>query len=204
MRFRLVYDGPLPSSQGHHKNENQWAIRRNLQPQLAELWTFKPALLGVGDADASIVATNDASGDLTLMPFDNREQRLTPVERGDHKYLPIVRSSLLLACTLDILFLRKDGPGEIVSNAGDLDNRIKTLFDGLRVPEVNQPRPSDVTTDPFHVLLEDDKLITSFAIRTDRLLHRPNESRDSVVLIIDVIVSPMRVRIHLNSGFTWD
>jgi hypothetical protein len=36
-------------------------------------------------------------------------------------------------CSLQILFLRHDPPGSVI-HAGDLDNRVKTLIDALRMP----------------------------------------------------------------------
>lgn len=44
-------------------------------------------------------------------------------------FIPLVRNSLCLACDLDILFLRHDDDLRILQKGGDLDNRIKTLFD---------------------------------------------------------------------------
>jgi hypothetical protein len=211
MRFRLVYDGPLSSGASGHKTQNKWLVRRNLQPQLEELWSFKPVLQGYAssypmmptpDKDDEDIEVDGAPANVRIARNFRRLRQ--PIVRGGHNYLPLVRADLFLTCTLDILFLRKDGPGETLTHAGDLDNRIKTLFDGLRMPEGNEPKPPDVVTDPFHCLVEDDRLITSFAIRTDRLLHRPNEPKDSVVLVIDVVVVPTRVKIETNSGFEWD
>ncbi len=211
MRFRLVYDGPLASSQGTHKAQTQWEIRKNLHPQLAELWTFKPALLGHTEAHGAfhqteggfwVVATTEGEG----TPEErNRQRLLTPIERFGHRYLPLVRSSLFLTCTLDILFLRTDNPTGIVSPSGDLDNRIKVLFDALRPPlDQNERGPNGEIPDPCHVLTEDDSLITSFAVRSDRLLHRPGATKDSVVLVMDVTVTPTQIKTELNSGFGWD
>lgn len=218
MRFRLVYDGQLRSSKGNHKTGNVWAIRKELQPQLAELWSFKPALLGHGEAHATMwetpAATPTRPGDVDITLLDSEESRKRsairlgqPIEIHGRKYLPIVRSSLYLTCTVDILFLRKDHPGEgIVTSQGDLDNRLQTLFDGLQGPQSGDANtaPADLSPEPFHVLSENDKLITNVAVRTDRLLHRPGADKDSVVLVIDVIVSPNRVDPTLNSGFLWD
>jgi hypothetical protein len=207
MRFRLVYDGPLTTGKSRHKSDNKWEIRRQLAPQLAELWTFKPALLGEADADlhlyqgpkGAIVVDRDEN----TMPNDRRRQfLLMPFDRAGYGYIPIVREDLFLTCTIDILFLRKDST-EVVSNCGDLDNRIKNLFDALRMPELNEQRPEGLEN-PLYVLAEDDRLITSFAIRTDRLLSRPQDSPEAVMLVMDVVIAPSRIKAALNSGFTWD
>jgi len=54
-----------------------------------------------------------------------------PLEVSGKKFLPLVRQSLSLVCKLDILFLRKEEPGGIITQSGDIDNRLKTLFDGI-------------------------------------------------------------------------
>jgi hypothetical protein len=46
---------------------------------------------------------------------------------------------------------------------------IKTLFDGLRMPTVEEGRAEKADLDPLFCLLEDDALITDVVIRTDRL-----------------------------------
>jgi hypothetical protein len=120
-------------------------------------------------------------------------------------FIPLVRESLKLACGLDILFLRKEQPGSLVLQGGDIDNRLKTLFDALRVPsagdlEVEQP---DAAHDPFYCLLEQDALITSFSIETDRLLAKPNTPPNQVYLVIEVTVKVMTIT-EANVGFLGD
>ncbi len=209
MRFRLTYDGLLSSSAGSTRQEEKWDIRTKLQPQLAELWEVHPALQGhamayVRSLDASMV-------DLIQRPHDLERERarlLTPsfVRGHGHPFLPLVRSSLLLTCSLDILFLRKDAPGGVVADTGDIDNRITTLFDGLRMPrDPNEMGTAgQLAANPFHCLLEDDKLITTLTVRTDRLLSKPGADKHEVRLIIDVVVSPTVIKLELNSGFVAD
>jgi hypothetical protein len=100
---------------------------------------------------------------------------------------------------LDILFLRRANPGDIVGHGGDVDNRIKTLFDALRVPSNGGEIPGDArpepSEDPFFCLLEDDALITDIRVTTDRLL-RPlsvSESETDVFLVIHVNVKASRI-----------
>jgi hypothetical protein len=63
-------------------------------------------------------------------------------------------------------------------HAGDLDNRIKTLLDALKIPNDKElpsgAKPSG-TENPFFCLLEDDSLITHIRIITDRLLVSKDE-----------------------------
>src|SRR6185436_12440974 len=99
-----------------------------------------------------------------------------------------------LACELKILFLRQEQPGSLIFQGGDLDNRIKTLFDALKVP-----KPEDMKIEqldealPFFCLLEDDALITSFSVESDRLLTRADSPPNQVYLVIEVNVRVMKI-----------
>jgi hypothetical protein len=114
--------------------------------------------------------------------------------------VPLIRKTGGFTCALDILFLRRDNPGNIVAHGGDIDNRVKTLFDGLRMPETvsdlggSQLDPQN--EDPFYVLLEDDSLITSVSITTDRLLalRESEENLHDVWLVLRVtMVDPSAI-----------
>jgi len=71
----------------------------------------------------------------------------------------------------------------MVGSGGDIDNRVKTILDALRVPaepnavpQGDAPRPDEV---PFYCVLEDDKLVTALSVQTERLLEPsvdPNEA----------------------------
>lgn len=91
---------------------------------------------------------------------------------------------------LQIIMLRPHQcPGYIIGQGGDIDNRLKTLFDSLRMPKdtkemPNYGKPND-NVNPFFCLLEDDALITNLSVSTDRLLE-VQESKSYVKLIIRV------------------
>ena len=70
-------------------------------------------------------------------------------------------------------------PGAVI-NAGDIDGRLKTIFDALKMPLRKEwlggydlPLPGE---HPFYVLLEEDELITHVAVTTDVLLQ-PTRAR---------------------------
>jgi hypothetical protein len=99
-----------------------------------------------------------------------------------YRFVPLINYKNGIACSLDILFLRRDGPGNLIASGGDVDNRIKVLFDGLRIPEHNSEVnrfPPQEGENPFFCLLENDDLITDVKITTDRLLT-PRENTESV------------------------
>jgi hypothetical protein len=108
------------------------------------------------------------------------------IGRGQRTCLPLVRESLLLKCGLKILFLRKEEAGRVYQG-GDLDNRLKTLFDALSVPQIDQIPQNERGNsigDPIHCLLEDDGLITAVSVETHRLLSQPSASKYQVHLVV--------------------
>ncbi len=125
MEFRLVYEGQLPSSgnSSNHPREKH-AIRKIFHQQLAELWQ-KNSLL-------KLVATRYVTAPkLGTVP----NILASKFERCNFRFIPLVNAEFGLVCSLDILFLRRENPGEVITQGGDIDNRIKTLFDALQVPK---------------------------------------------------------------------
>ena len=49
--------------------------------------------------------------------------------RNGYRFVPLVREENGFSCSLDITFLRRDNVGSLIRNGGDIDNRIKVLFD---------------------------------------------------------------------------
>ena len=78
------------------------------------------------------------------------------------RFAPLVTTRYGLVATLELLFLRPEPPGRLISQGGDIDNRLKTLFDALRMPRVATELPSgdapQSDEDPFFCLLQDDAL----------------------------------------------
>jgi len=101
-----------------------------------------------------------------------------------------VRKSAHLIAELDILLLRNEVPGRIIVDGGDIDNRLKTLFDALRCPHSAEEAGAQPDSDSaIYTLLEDDSLITAVGVTTDRLLEQcaPEEA----LLIVKVTVVPI-------------
>ncbi len=118
---------------------------------------------------------------------------------NNYRFVPLVREEWSLFCSLDILFLRRDYRGGVI-NAGDLDNRIKTLIDTLRKPHSGNELRGNETPgpdeDPFFCLLEDDDLVTALSVQTDSLLDPPplgNAGLSQVKLVISVEIKPDHV-----------
>jgi hypothetical protein len=90
----------------------------------------------------------------------------------------------------------------LLGEGGDIDNRLKTLLDALRMPsnvEAKQARIDTPDDDPIHCLLQDDALVTKVSVETDRLL-RPAPDPFALVAIIQVRVLVTKLTMA-NIGF---
>ena len=171
MEFRLVYEGPLKSNGSvRHKQD----IRRYLHGQFAVLWKQPPL-----DEVPELLTENPKKDYISIL------QKV-----GIFTFAPLICKKLHLVCRLGITLLRPEPPGSIITQGGDIDNRLKTLFDALRMPKIESEIPNGdvpgVNENPFFCLLEDDNLITSVAVETDRLLKAvPTESHVQMIINVE-------------------
>lgn len=170
MDFTLTYDGDLKANGSiDHKQE----IRRIFHCQLLEYWKHTPFE--------------------QLRPPPDTVTK----EVGRFRFFPLVNSGRNEIAELQITMLRPEkGPGYIVGQGGDLDNRLKTLFDSLRMPKnTDEIPPSDEPGEdenPFFCLLEDDILITKISISSDRLLEScESESYVKLIVYVQIKQTPM-------------
>ena len=72
----------------------------------------------------------------------------------------------------------------------DLDNRLKVLFNALRLPSDCDEMPAHkLSEEPVYCLLEDDRLISEIRVTADHLLLLPKErtvTPNDVFLVLDV------------------
>jgi hypothetical protein len=191
MEFRLTYQGPLYANRGPDDTRqsrlvHMHNIRRHFHEQLTELWALDSRLKRLADGFSE---TYDAKTGVTtrITSLDNIAK---PYGTGGIKWVPLIAENAGVACGLDILFLRHEPKGGIVQS-GDLDNRINTLFDALRIPDQKQiPDTVDPGKEPspFFCLLSNDKLIAEFRVTGDRLLVPSAKSQGDadVHLVIEV------------------
>ena len=98
------------------------------------------------------------------------------------------------ACVLQVLILRADRSKNLIS-AGDIDGRVKTLLDALRMPqnkgEIGILPPSG-DEKPFFVLLRDDKLIEGLSVEMGNLLQPTGQNwhKKDVRVIVTVKIVP--------------
>lgn len=195
MDFCLRYKGPLTANSGPREKHT---IRRAFHPQLRALWNEHPVLAGASTIPLiglrePIGADGEADPRKRLVSATRTEWIANEHRRGTFFFTPLVTSELDLVCSLDIQFFRREAPGGLIQQGGDLDNRIKTLFDALRVPDENQVHRIDPADDevPFYCLLQDDVLVTGFSVKTERLLEAPTagERLTDVALTINVRIA---------------
>jgi len=168
MDFRLLYQGQLKTNRGPMEKQ---ILRREFHQQLKELLTRPP-----------------------MQPLkrlvEARHNRATIFELGGFTFVPLISEKLSHVARLDITLLSPEEPGRTVTRRGDLDNRIKTLLDALRMPKVKDEIPTgDSPADgetPFYCLLEDDNLLSSITVVGDRLL-RPVTDHSHVFIMIRVV-----------------
>lgn len=167
MEFRLVLRGHLPPHRRGTVDVKQ-RIRHELHPQIRTLFQQHPAIKGHWE-----------------------QGQARQYERFGFQFCPLVTEDAGVACALDILILRREEPFKLFNASGDVDGRVKTLLDGLRMPqqagEIGEDVPSE-DEKPFFCLLEDDNLIYELNATTDRLLLPPDtrEPLRDVVAIIKV------------------
>ncbi len=204
MRFTLVYDGPLPATgDGKSSRRIKHEIREQLHAQLREVWLERPSLRGYlkfyrenpsqAQSPEPIPPTEGAAAN--LYPDGYLSGILVPFSRGAFTFVPLATKKYHLVCHLDILFLRAEPPGSLfTNNAGDLDNRLKLLFDALRVPTADELPPDAAPGDrnPFFCLLQDDCLITGLHVDSERLLDVPEKS-SHVKLVVRVTIKTRAV-----------
>jgi hypothetical protein len=174
MQFRLLYEGPIAPRQ-RIKVGDIHKIRMALHPQLRALWQHKP----LSDVTYLLCETPGPEG---VAIFERSNNVL---------FAPLVTQKNNLACELSITLLRQQPPGQLLGEGGDIDNRLKTLLDALRMPKKDEAQQAQIETradnDPIHCLLQDDGLVTKVSVETDRLL-RPAQDQFHLVAIIQVRV----------------
>jgi hypothetical protein len=199
MRFHLSFEGSLPSTGNHDPNNPRpaklkaiWAIRDYVHVQLEQLFKTHPALSGRSGASRVL-----------------RHALIPPIRVDDHRFFALARSNFNLKCGLKVDLLVNHQPGSVLSKQGDLDNRLKTLFDGLRVPTVTQEikqfkTREQLEADDYICLLQDDVLITSLQIEVQRYLGAPlNVGEDHVRANIAVLTEPSEAA-YVNEAFQID
>ncbi len=168
MNFTLYYRGGLKANGG---TTEKHALRKHFHLQLKQLWQQPPLTY----FDSFYASGGGHAGSIAH-------------QIGAFRFVPLVCTGLHLVARLEITLLRPEPAGSLVVSGGDIDNRVKTLLDSLKIPDPNAlPRDAnpEAGEDPFFCLLEDDSLVTELEVRTRQLLE-PGTSRGEVVVLLEV------------------
>lgn len=157
MRLMLHYRGTLRANGGvAHKHD----LRRHFHAQLKTLWSQRPLSENPG-----LLKPRTKPGNYSLLrPLDG------------FTFVPLIAAEVDTVAELSITLLRPERPGNLITQGGDIDNRLKTLFDALTMPRVSNAVPSGAAPTPdetpfFFCLLEDDNLVVNVSVRTEQLLE---------------------------------
>ena len=222
VEFRLLYSGVLRgASKGNTRATHKHEIRRALHPQLRRLWQTNSAIhrmseiIGVkyilSNPDKYNAGVEAKSSEATFEEATRRRREAGIAclgeqwHRNGYHFIPLITEELCLRCSIEILFLRPDEP-RYVMKSGDLDAKVKTVFDALRMPnsleEAGGTGPQD-DENPFYCLLEDDKLVSELSVITDELLVLPEHrevNQNDAFLVIKVRLKPAK-KTQLNDHF---
>ncbi len=212
MEFRLLYSGQvLGASKSDTRAYLKHDIRRVFHPQLRRLWDINSYLDHFARTSPQLRDWLEEHPEDLGCKTDAEIRRMAiegisrDWERAGYRFVPLVTADLCLRCSLEILFLRSEETRTIVQR-GDLDAKLKTVFDALRMPvtvqEAGGVGPEEDET-PFYCLLEDDALISEVTVISDQLLVLPEHRQANVhdaFLVIHVKLKPT-VRSPRNSYF---
>jgi hypothetical protein len=157
--FMLRYRGTL-SSNGDASQKAK--IRRQLSPQLLQLCHTDSRF----NAAMQDTVNHGTMNGGAFVPGPMTENLFCLVPMAGFRFVAIVNRIHSLIAELDITFLRRGSRGNVIRHGGDLDNRLKTLFDALRMPHT-EAEVADSPSNPeekIFCLLEDDALITNEAL----------------------------------------
>lgn len=170
MQLVLHYRGPLRAN-GDSAHKHQ--LRQHFHPQLKKLWSQKP----LNELPNLLEPRGILLGDYSLLRTI-----------GAFTFVPLINAEMNVVAELSITLLRAEPPGGLITQGGDMDNRLKTLFDALTMPvHANQlPSKTALRSDqqPLFCLLEDDNLVTTVSVRTEQLLEPDIDSSLADVTIL--------------------
>ena len=175
MKFRLLYQGEIktyPKQRAKHIND----IRAYFSAQLKRLLEIPP-----------YSAINNYI-DLRYKKSNSKRNIIKKI--GGLTFIPIISPELDLVAELDILMMH---PEVLGTARADIDNRLKTLLDGLRRPQVSQEVTDNLVkkfgNKPIYTLFDDDKLVTKITVNTTHLLDFKDVNEIVLVIAVNIRAS---------------
>jgi len=165
MDFTLYYKGKLKSN-GDKKEKHR--IRKYLSIQIEKLWDQEPLI---------------SFKQFLESEFDAFSRQINGIS-----FSSIINNEFHYVADIDIVLLHKDPIYKMIKNGGDIDNRIKTLLDSLKMPSRSEFPDNSIRsneTNRIFCLLHDDSLVSSLKITSKQFLGS-DISNNEVILLIDV------------------
>jgi hypothetical protein len=205
VEFRLTWEGRLLASGGDNpRAKHKHEMRKAFHLQLKCLWEINPYLKHGNpvtfDWEQKASPKGGTTYGTTLIPW-----LADQYQRCGYRFVPLVREKLSLLCAIHILMLRPGEPGKALQS-GDIDARLKTIFDALTMPghadQLGGYKSPSEDEDPFFCLLEDDQLVSHVAVETDVLLQPVRDEaghagrlieKNDARLIISVKIRPYNI-----------
>ena len=165
MEFTLYYKGKLKSN-GNTKEKQR--IRNYFSNQIKKLWDQEPLI--------------------NFKQFLDDETDAFSRQIKGVKFSSIINNEFHYVADIDIVLLHNEPIYKMIKNGGDIDNRIKTLLDALKMPSRDEfpvMLRENNENDRIFCLLHDDSLVSSLKITAKQYLG--SEINDNeVILLIDV------------------
>lgn len=205
LKFTLTYEGELRTgnsrgSDGRTPADRKQALREHFHQQLHRLWKVD-----------SFLSNWQKIGDCSHQKMESFLESSSPSISGI-SFIPLVSRSSCVDCWVDFRILR---PGHDMVNAPDIDNQVKVMFDGLKMPRTKDEmgRDHSASPSPLYVLLEDDSLVSKLTSTQDELLQpilgKQDVAKNDVRVLIDVHIRPQiptaeNVIFYSDEAAKWD
>lgn len=195
MRFTLTYSGDelrtSGSSRSGGRNPEKQALRAHFHPQLLKVWDRH---FSYRQVNRTILSAPVKRHDRWEAPGPERTSLASLLFRHrirDSSFIPLLTPNMEVHCHIALQLGRPVKFGTIFAG-GDLDGRLKTLFDALAVPARDENFPDHAPEGEYLCLLSDDDLITGLSIESYELLDSVPESRVDITLHITITaITPM-------------
>lgn len=200
MDFTLRYRGALPAT-GDRKARvpEKNILRMHFHRQLANLWREDGRF---GNVDPSMLQFPNRSGNVLdvrrpIPPEDGIAGWFYRFEVGRFFFVPLVNEVRGAQVHLAVRMHLRASDGGIFAS-GDLDNRLKLLFDALRMPHQASELESELRDGPgrehIFCLLDDDSRITRLTVESIPLLGDKEESENKHYAEIECDVTVKAIR----------
>lgn len=129
MEFDLKYRGLLPAATSNNRQvPGKHQIRQSVRQQLKVLWGRDPRFAGIDPSQLQRGQMREGRVDVQR-PIEGPAAWFYHHGVRDIQFVPLITHVREARCRLTIRLFKRQPPGEIIARGGDLDNRLKTLFD---------------------------------------------------------------------------